>query len=103
MSVPQTDPHMQIARKIRSIDTAKIELVQQVAEVLRSIQSGNERELSESLGGIVAITYFLGRQVGVDLTSIDRAARTGLPRTLGHDSVDIADFEYVQRYLSTSR
>jgi hypothetical protein len=103
MSVPQTDPHMQIARKIRSIDTAKIELVQQVAEVLRGIQSGNERELSESLGGMIGIAYFIGRQLGVDLTSIDRAARAGLPRTLGNDTVDIADFEYVQRYLSASR
>ena len=31
--MPNTDPHMQIARKIRSIETAKIELVQQVSEV----------------------------------------------------------------------
>jgi NTP pyrophosphatase (non-canonical NTP hydrolase) len=101
--MPQTDPHMQIARKIRSVETAKIELVQQVSEVFRSIQSGNERELAESLGGLVAIAYFMGHQLGVDLSAIDREARKGLPRTLGHETIHPTDYDFVQRHLGSSR
>jgi hypothetical protein len=101
--MPQTDPHMQIARKLRSIETVKIELVQQVAEVFRGIQSGNERELAESLGGLIAIAYLMGHQLGVDLSAIDREARKGLPRTLGHEVMQPADYEYVQRHLGSSR
>ena len=101
--MPQTDPHMQIARKIRSIDSAKTELVQQVAEVFRGLQSGNERAIAESLGGLIAIAYFMGHQLGVELPALDRQAQAGLPGTLGHEVIHQGDFEYVQRYLGSSR
>ncbi len=99
--MPNTDPHMQIARKIRSIETAKIELVQQVSEVFRGIQSGNERDIAQSLGGLVAIAYFMGQQLGVDLPVIDREAQSGLPRSLGHEVMHSGEFHYVQRYLGS--
>ncbi|SFU62741.1 MazG-like family protein [Alicyclobacillus macrosporangiidus] len=98
--MPQADGPMRIARKLRSIETAKTALVYQVAEVFRVIQSGNEREIAESLGGVVAVAYLLGQQLGVDLAGIDRAACTTLPRALGEDPDHAAGFEHVQRYLS---
>jgi len=101
--VPNSDPHMQIARKIRSIETAKIELLQQAAEIYKSLQTGSERELAHSIGGIVAIAYFIGKQMGVPLESIDREALTSLPKTLSQHALDVADYESVQRYLASKR
>lgn len=91
---------MRIARRLRAIETTKTELVRQVAEVFRGIQTGNEREMTETLGGVIALAYLLGHQLGVDLAAIDRAARTA-SLTLPEDDVDqLADFEHVQKYLS---
>ncbi|MCF8565684.1 hypothetical protein LLE49_13245 [Alicyclobacillus tolerans] len=97
------DPHMQIARKIRSIEAAKIELVQQVAEILRSLQAGNERDLAKTLGELIALAYFIASQTGTPLEVVEREVLQGLPRTLGRDSSDAADFEYVLRYLASKR
>ncbi|MCL6516021.1 MazG-like family protein [Alicyclobacillus sp.] len=94
------DGPMRIARRLRAIETTKTELVRQVAEVFRGIQTGNEREMTETLGGVIALAYLLGHQLGVDLAAIDRAARTA-SLTLPEDDVDqLADFEHVQKYLS---
>lgn len=101
--MPNTDPHMQVARKIRTVETAKIELVQQLSEVFRGVQTANERDIAEALGGLVGIAYYLGQQLGVDLYTIDKHARTGLPRTLAQESLHSADYEHVQRYLDSSR
>ncbi|OFW78924.1 MAG: hypothetical protein A2201_07490 [Alicyclobacillus sp. RIFOXYA1_FULL_53_8] len=97
------DPHMQIARKLRSIESAKIELVQQVAEVLRSLKSGNERELAQSLGELIGLAYFVGGQSGTSLDAIDRAVQQGLPRSLGYDTADAADFASVLRHIASKR
>ena len=96
-------PHAQIARKIRSVETARTELVQQVAEVFRALQSGNEREIIQTLGGLVGISYFLGSQMGISLSAIDREVQTGLPRSLGQSTANQADFEAVQQYLDSQR
>ena len=97
------DPHMQIARKLRSIETAKIELVQQVAEILRSLKSGSERDLAKNLGELIALTYFIGGQTGTPLDAIDRAVKDGLPRSLGQEAADAADFALVLRHIASKR
>lgn len=97
------DPHMQIARKLRSIETAKIELVQQVAEVLRGLKSGSERDLAKSLGELIALAYFIGGQTGTPLQAIDRAVEEGLPRSLSQDTADEADFASVLRHIASKR
>ncbi|MDQ0190931.1 hypothetical protein JI721_06165 [Alicyclobacillus cycloheptanicus] len=101
--MPNPDPHVQIARKLQSMETAKVELVRQVAEVLHAIQRGSEREMTQTLGGVVAVTYFLAHQLGLSFTAVDRAAAEGLPRSLLVDAVDVADFETIQRHLGTTR
>lgn len=101
--MPNPDPHVQIARKLQSMETAKVELVRQVAEVLHAIQRGSEREMTHALGDVIAVTYFLASQLGLSLDAVDRAATEGLPRPLLSDAVDIADFEAVQRHLGTTR
>ena len=97
------DPHMQIARKLRSVETARTELVQQLAEVFRGIQSGNQRDLSEALGGLVGLAYFLAVQMGISPEIVDREVQRGLPKGIGQDGIDIRDYEVVQRYLAAKR
>ncbi|MCL6547433.1 MAG: hypothetical protein K6T30_00815 [Alicyclobacillus sp.] len=101
--MPNSDPHAQIARKIHSIEIAKIGLVEQVAEVFRGIQSGNERDLAQSLGELIALAYFLGWQMDVPLQAIEQEAKAGFPKTLGRDPSDVADFETVRRFLNAKR
>jgi hypothetical protein len=99
--VPQMDPHMQIARKIQSIETAKIELLREITDLYRGIHTGNDKDITESLGGVVGLAYFLGRKLGIDLTVIDSKAQTELPKKLNNG--DDSDIESIQRYLSSSR
>ncbi|GMA50769.1 hypothetical protein GCM10025857_21260 [Alicyclobacillus contaminans] len=99
--MPNTDPHKQIARKLRSIETAKIALIQQVSDVFRGIQTGNEREMTEALGGLVAIAYYMGQQLGLNLAGVDRQAASGLPQGLEYDADATVDFSVVQRYLNS--
>lgn len=101
--VPNPDPHVQIARKLQSMETAKVELVRQVAEALHTMQRGSEREMTHALGSVVAVSYFLANQLGLSMDAIDRAASEALPRSLFVDAVDVADFEAVQRHLGSAR
>jgi len=101
--VPNADPHMQIARKLRSIEAAKIEMIEQVAEVFRGIQSGNNRALSQALGELVGLAYFVGTQVGVGPETIDREVANGLPKMVGRESLDVSELESLLRYLSSKR
>ncbi|MBX5435797.1 MAG: hypothetical protein IRZ33_01115 [Alicyclobacillaceae bacterium] len=101
--MPNSDPHAQIARKIHSIEVAKIGLVEQIADVFRGIQSGNERDLAQSLGELIALAYYLGWQMDVPLQAIEQEARNSLPKALSRDSADPADIEFIQRYLQSKR
>lgn len=98
-----SDPHLPIARKIQSIESAKIAMVEQVAQVLRSIQNGSERDISQSLGELVGIAYFLGQQMDVPLETMERFAIGDVPRTLAQSDANVAAFSVVQRYLSSRR
>lgn len=99
----QIDPHIPIARKIRSVESVKVHMLQQLAEVYRGIQTGNERDMSESLGGLVGLTYYLARQLGLDLSLIDEQAQNAWIKTLADKDVDSGDLEFVQRYLRSMR
>lgn len=101
--VPNPDPHVQIARKLQSMETAKVELVRQVSDVLRAIQRGSEREMTQALGGVVAVSYFLANQLGLPLDAVDREGRDALPRTLLSDALDATDVEAVARHLGSTR
>lgn len=101
--VPNPDPHVQIARKLQSMENTKIEMVQQVAEVLRAVSRGSEREMTQALGGVVAVSYFLASQLGLSLDAVDRAAHEGLPRAMLTDTLDMDDFEPVARHLGPAR
>ncbi len=101
--VPPMDNHVQIARKIRSVENVKVQMLQQLTNVFRSIQSGNERDMAETLGGLVGLTYYLGRQLGLDLSSVDQQAQNAWVKSFRGHEVDSADIEFVQEYLRSLR
>lgn len=94
---------MQIARKIRSVEAAKIGLIQQVAETFRGIQSGSEHEVTKALGDLIGVVYFLAKQLDVPFSVLDREAAQSVPKVLGDDPLDAADYQAIQRYLDSKR
>lgn len=101
--MPQLNSHVQIARKIRSVESVKVHMLEQLVEVFRGIQSGNEHDMSESLGGLVGLTYYLARQLGLELNLIDEQAQNAWVKTLAEKDVDSGDLEFVQQYLRSLR
>lgn len=86
IALANVEPHVEVARKIRSIESAKISMLQQMAEVHRALQSGNERELTSSLAGLIGLAYFLGQQAGVAPGPIERQVAQELVHSLGRDA-----------------
>ncbi len=99
----QIDPHAQIARKVRSIEATKVALLAQVADVMRSVLQGQERETTESLAGLIGTAYLLASQLGIDLTLVDHAVRSGLPEWVTQGLLDPDEYERVRQYLRTTR
>gem|GEM_PF-5354925 len=97
------NPHMQIARKLQAIETLKVQLLQQVVDVQKGIQSGNDRELQRNLAGVIGIAYLLGLQIGHTPEQLDALIETGIPRGLIRDEQDIADVDTIKRYISGKR
>jgi hypothetical protein len=97
------DPHVQIARKIRAVEAAKIELIQQLTDVFRGLQSGDQRELAQGLGTLIGLSYFIANQMGIPLQTLNREACEGLTRVLGRDMLDTVDSEPVLRHLGAKR
>ncbi len=97
------EPHMEVARKIRSLETAKISLIQQLADVHRALLSGSERELTSALAALIGMAYFLGRQAGIPPAQIERQIIQELTHSLGRDT-DTADaVDAVMRHFGTMR
>lgn len=102
-ALQNADPHMQIARKVRFVEQAKIALIDQVADIYRSVQSGSERELADSLGRLIAIAYAMGQQMDVPLSSIDQVAERGLPKHPLSEWASQEDLDIVLRHLKAKR
>lgn len=101
--MPNADPHLQIAQKIQFVERAKIALVDQLADVFRSIQSGGEREMAEALGQLVATAYALGVSLDVPLSAIDRMAESGAQSVVRGDLNSSKEMEFALRHLKAKR
>ncbi|WP_233096216.1 MazG-like family protein [Alicyclobacillus sp. SO9] len=97
------EPHMQIARKIRSIETVKIELLQQVTEVYRGVHSGNQREVQQALGALIGVAYVLGVQLGFSPAEIERNIDVNVLGTIIPDEADTAGAEKLKRHFHNKR
>ncbi|MCL6452836.1 MAG: MazG-like family protein [Alicyclobacillus sp.] len=101
--MPQMDPHVQIARKIRSVESVKVHLLSQLADVFKTVQAGSEAEMAESIGGMVGLCYYLARQLGLDLRLVDEQAQHAWMASLNGKEADPGDMEFVRKYLRSLR
>ncbi|RIV20129.1 hypothetical protein D2Q93_12070 [Alicyclobacillaceae bacterium I2511] len=102
-SVSQIDPHAQIARKIRSIEATKVALLTQVADVMRGVLEGQERETIESLASLIGTAYLFASQLGLDLAQVDHSVCSGLPDWVTQGLLDPDEYERVRQYLRALR
>ncbi|WP_026962676.1 MazG-like family protein [Alicyclobacillus herbarius] len=93
------EPHMQIARRIRSIESAKIELLRRVADLFEGLQIGDERMLSQSLAGLIGTAYVIGQQVGISPSQMDEEVLRQLPRTTTANAADLTELDPVRRHF----
>lgn len=93
------DTEVDLTRKLQAVEHDRIELVQQAVEVLRSIQSGNQVELTEALAGVIGFGYLLAVQMGVAPHRIDHDIVQAFQVTAEQDKLRTADLAEVARYL----
>ncbi len=84
--VSQRDPQMHFARQLQLLESLRVDLVSEVAEVLRDVHQGGEAELARSLGRLVATSYLLGQEMGISCTGLDREVREALVTRASEDS-----------------
>ena len=77
-----------------------LSFVQQAVEVLRSIQSGNEAELTDALAGVVGLGYLLGVQMGIHPHRIDHVITGGYRVAAEVDTSRKPELMEVAQYLS---
>lgn len=99
----QLDPHMQIARKVRSIETVKIQLLQEILDVYKGVQIGNQREVAHNLGALIGTAYLLGVQLGISPAELDRHVESSIPRTGAGETGDLADTDAVKQHFTNKR
>lgn len=93
------DAEIDLTRKLQAVEHDRVELVQQAVEVLRSIQSGNEVELTEALAGVVGFAYLLAVQTGIGLHRVDQVIAQAFQVHTDMEPGRASDMTEVVRYL----
>jgi hypothetical protein len=101
--MPHTDGHLQITRKIRTLETLQIELIHQVAEVVRGVHNGHPKEMAASMGTLMAMLYYIAYQADVPFEAIEQALIQALPKVLEPSELDPGALDHIRRHLSTKR
>ncbi|MCL6627912.1 MAG: MazG-like family protein [Alicyclobacillus shizuokensis] len=97
------EPHMHIARRIRSIESAKIEVLRRVTDLFEGLQTGDERTFSQALAGLVGTAYLIGQQVGIPPDKMDQEVVRQLPRTATGSTSELAELDVVRRHFDVKR
>ncbi|HHT49048.1 MAG TPA: hypothetical protein GXZ98_07125 [Firmicutes bacterium] len=68
-----TRPHQEvdIARKLRTIEWLKSELLEGVSLFFKALISSNGQAISKALAAIILTCYFLGRRLGLGFHQVD--------------------------------
>ncbi|GGI95149.1 hypothetical protein GCM10010885_00950 [Alicyclobacillus cellulosilyticus] len=101
--MPGSDPHARIARKLRSIEATKVDLLEHVAAVHRAVQSGSERDIARSLAQVAGTVYLLGAQIGIMPQDIDRMMHEWLARVLPKLELEPDTADFFARYIQSKR
>lgn len=101
--VSSIDPHLPIARKLKHVESVRVELLQQVTEVFRAVQGGENRDLSQALGGLIGVSYYLASLMDIPFEQVDRAVSQGFAHALSEADIDTRTYESILRHVGVKR
>jgi hypothetical protein len=64
---------LDVATRARMIEWLKTEVVDQVSRLFKAIWDGSSSRVTDSLAGLIASTYILGRRLGIPYRDLDQA------------------------------
>lgn len=62
-----------IVQSIKIVDQLKNDLIESISRLFKSISSGKEETITDSLSSIILWSYLLSRRIGVSFHRLDRA------------------------------
>jgi hypothetical protein len=74
------DKEMDVATRARTIEWLKTEIVDQVSRLFKAMWDGSAVRIADSLAGLIAGAYVLGRRLGVPYKELDKAIADKLAR-----------------------
>ncbi|MBB6735723.1 MazG-like family protein [Cohnella zeiphila] len=74
------DKEMDVATRARTIEWLKTEIVDQVSRLFKAMWDGSAVRIADSLAGLIAGAYVLGRRLGVPYKDLDKAIAEKLAR-----------------------
>ncbi|WP_246469837.1 MazG-like family protein [Cohnella nanjingensis] len=69
----QTERDLDVAGRARLIEWLKSEVVDQVSRLFKAMWDGSAVRIADSLAGLIAGSYILGRRLGVSYRDLDGA------------------------------
>jgi hypothetical protein len=81
---------LDVATRARMIEWLKTEVVDQVSRLFKAIWDGSTARATDSLAGLIASSYILGRRLGIPYRDLDQAIADKLAklRQEGHQLED---------------
>ncbi|CAI6064111.1 hypothetical protein COHCIP112018_02005 [Cohnella sp. JJ-181] len=74
------DQNLDVAGRARSIEWLKSEVLDQVSRLFKAMWEGSTASITDSLSGLIASAYILGRRLGVSYRDLDKAVEDKLSR-----------------------
>ena len=74
------DKEMDVATRAKTIEWLKTEIVDQVSRLFKAMWDGSAVRIADSLAGLIAGAYVLGRRLGVPYKELDKAIADKLAR-----------------------
>ncbi|MBB6674372.1 MazG-like family protein [Cohnella nanjingensis] len=72
-ALSQTERDLDVAGRARLIEWLKSEVVDQVSRLFKAMWDGSAVRIADSLAGLIAGSYILGRRLGVSYRDLDGA------------------------------
>ncbi|MCD9024831.1 MazG-like family protein [Cohnella silvisoli] len=64
---------LDVATRTRMIEWLKTEVVDQVSRLFKALWDGSTNRVTDSLAGLIASSYILGRRLGIPYRDLDQA------------------------------
>jgi len=91
-----------VAKNLKVMEWLKAEIVEQVSKLFKSLISGKESHIIDSMASLVVSIYVLSRRIGVPFHQLDHAVQEKLHNHLneGHEVEEwYGDLSLLQEYI----